>query len=174
VFFSCKKPKAEFQLKKLNYAAGDMLEYENYSSNQYTCVWHILDVDYKVVAEYDGNYPAIRLSVLLKDGMYYLRLTAMNKKENKVAISESKPFIVNSTKYTMTINPNGAGSNGQSSYQVFVDGEFIGEGKPTNWNTSNGRFSANIPVGIRHIRLVSPTKVKNEVRNVTMQFSIVF
>ncbi len=174
IFLSCKKPRAEFQLKKLNYAAGDMLEYENYSSNQYTCMWQILDVNEKLVAEYEGNYPAIRLSILLDDGLYYLKLTAKKKNENRIDISEKKQFVVTTTKYTMTINPNGAGSNGQTNYKVFVDGEMIGEGKPSNVNSFNGRFQEKIPMGVRHIRLVNSTKTKEETRNVNNSFSIIF
>lgn len=176
LFLSCKKPKAEFQLKKLNYAAGDMLEYENFSSNQYTCTWQVLDVIDKVVTEYEGNYPAIRLSVLLDDGLYKMKLLAKNKRENRVAISETKNFVVNSVKHTMTVNPNGAGSNGQNSYKVYVDGELVGEGKPSNFNSTNGRFTVKLPVGVRHIRLVSNNgnKVKDEIRNITSSFTIIF
>lgn len=171
---SCKKPRAEFQLKRINYSAGDMLDYENYSSNQYTCTWQVLNDKNDVLSEYEGNYPVIRLSVLIPDGLYSLRLIALNKNENKSDLSESKQFLVSTERRSMTINQGGAGHSGQKSYDVFVDGELIGQGKPSSVNSMNGRFQANIPMGVRHIRLVSATKNKQEVVNVTQSFSIFF
>jgi hypothetical protein len=162
IIIGCKKPKPEFALKKFEYSAGDIIEYENHSENQKNCLWEIFNQNGDSISAFIGNYPTIKLGLLLSDGIYSIQLSAHKKNENRKQVSEKKSFFVKTIRSGLTINPNGASSSQQKNYAVYVDGEFIGEGKYSFSNSQSGRFYSELPVGIRHVKLIAPNKVKEE------------
>ncbi len=153
---SCrKKPDAHFILSQYEYSAGDMIQYENLSTDFETCEWSIIGPDGSTVdTTVTGRHPNIVLGILSEDGAYSLKLRAMSKKEKKITEVE-KLFLVKSTRGYLNINVNGSGDH--DDYSVYVDGQYIGEA------LFNGAFQKQIPIGTRLVEIVDGSVTQTEV-----------
>jgi hypothetical protein len=56
----CKKqPTSDFKLIKYEYSQGEVIEYENYSIDDESSKWEIIDLDDNVSKEFEGEHPTI-------------------------------------------------------------------------------------------------------------------
>lgn len=151
---ACKrnKPLPEFMLKQYEYGAGDALMYENLSENYTSCSWEMIGPDGSVEKTIEGNHPNLVTGILFPNGPYTLRLNALNKKDE--ASSIEKEFFIKSDRQNLAINMQSGAQGDQTAYTVFVDNQEIGTAGFA------GTFSAPIPVGWRHVKLVASSEVK--------------
>lgn len=147
----CRKPESEFRLDQYEYAAGDAIAFENLSVRNKTSKWTIFNSKGDTTQNFEGKNPVIVIGVTVPDGAYKLRLTNYTRKEKKSSHIE-QPFLVKTVRATMIIN-NSGGANVQKTYTVYVDNQSIGK------SNASGQFVAELPVGMRLIKLVSPGNI---------------
>jgi hypothetical protein len=151
IFVACKKPQAEFNLKKYEYAAGDIIIYENLSTNYKSAKWRIFGDEIDNL--YIGRNPNLLINILSPDGVYKLKLTVSNN--NKESSSEKK-FLVKCKRGLLKINTSGSNFNSQKAYHVYIDDQYVGEATNYSWQNQ-------IPEGIRIITLNSSSKTLTKV-----------
>lgn len=165
--FGCWKPDSEFNLKKHEYAQGEALIYENLSQNDKNSKWEILNENGAVVQSFEGANPNIVTGITLPDGVYTIKLTSYRKKEKRGSIID-KQFLLKSFKHSLRINNNNSSSKKEKDFAIYVDNQLIGQS-----NTS-GAFAADIPEGLRIVKLVSPSQTKVESYNMNKTINITF
>ncbi|MFK7785218.1 MAG: hypothetical protein AB8B56_08880 [Crocinitomicaceae bacterium] len=164
----CKKqPTSEFKLIKYEYSQGEAIEYENYSIDDESSKWEIINLDGNVSQEFEGAHPTMITNILYPDGIYTIRLTTYSKKEKKQSTVE-KQILLKSVKKYLTINSNGAGPGTELEYSIYVDNQLIGN------SYFNGTFQESIPVGLHLIKLESANKLHEAVYDVQESVSITF
>jgi len=169
----CRKtPDSNFTLKKYEYSAGDILEFENLSVKYAHCTWEILNSDGNITQSFDEKNPSIVLDILAENGAYILRLTTFNKRKKKESVSE-KSFLVKSIKSYLNINNNGAEPGTQKNFLVYVDNQFIGNAIYYS-SMSFGQFQTKIPQGQRLVKLVSDSKTHEGLYNFNNSVTIKF
>lgn len=164
--FGCFKPESEFNLKKYEYAQGEALVYENLSQNNKNSQWEILDNNGDVMQYFDGANPNLVTGITLPDGVYTIKLTSYRKKEKRGSVIE-KEFLLKSCKHSLRIN-NYPNSSMEKEYAIYVDNQLIGQ------SNYAGVFSAEIPEGLRLVKLVSPTQTKEGLYDMNKTVSISF
>jgi hypothetical protein len=167
-----KKPESNFTLKKYEYSAGDVLEFENLSINYAYCKWEILNSSGTITQSSEEKYPNIVLNILSENGAYTTRLTTFNKRKKKESISE-KSFLIKSIKSYLNINNNGAEPGNQKDFDIYVDNQLIG--KSTYYEfIGYGTFQTKIPQGLRLVKLVSETTTHEDLYDFNNSVTIKF
>jgi len=164
---SCKKqPTSDFMLKQYEYSAGDMIEYENFSTDFDSCCWQIVDEEDNILRTFGGAHPNIVTSIISPDGYFKLRLTTFSKKEKKKSVIEKGFLMKTYSKNILTVNSNGIGDH--EDYDVFVDNQYVGQ------PYYNGSFQVAIPIGIHIVKLVAGYETKVETFNFNYPAYMVF
>jgi hypothetical protein len=145
---SCqKKPHSEFALNQYEYAAGDAVDYDNFSMNDEISEWKIVNSQSEIVDTFSGKYANIVIGILNPDGVYTLRLNSFKKNMKKLSVTE-KDFLVKCDRSYLNVNVSSSGN--YDDYDVYVDNQYVGS--PAY---SNGIFQVKIPIGHRLVKLVA-------------------
>lgn len=151
IFYSCRKPEANFKLNKDEYSAGEMIDYTNFVQKNRNYKWEIFSSNPTI--ELEGKNPKLKTDLKFADGLCTLKLTTYNFLENRSVI-QKEYFLVKTFRSTLRINNFNSSSPYIKNYDVYVDNQFFG--KSIYYN-----FVADVPIGTRLITLKSSSKTLN-------------